>query len=233
VETLAPEIDAASRFVFMTMDVGTYAEIGTALGTLVLAFATYAAVRSANAASRTAERTMLQNLRPLLFPSRLSDEPIKVGFADRHYLRVPGGQGIVEVTETACYLAMSLRNVGRGIGVLDGYVILQGENPSTMRPDHAPVDEFRRLTRDLYIPPGEIFFWQAAIRDTTDPLFDDVRFAARNEEALTVELLYGDEEGAQHTITRYGLIPHRGDDGQMLWLATVSRHWSLDGLTPR
>ena len=32
--------------------------------------------------------------------------------------------------------------------------------------DHAPLEEFQRQTRDLYIPVGDVGFWQGAFRDT-------------------------------------------------------------------
>lgn len=69
----------------------TVSSLATAGGTLVLAVATFASVRSANRAARAAERSMLAALRPLLLPSRLQDPPQKVGFADDKWLAVPGG----------------------------------------------------------------------------------------------------------------------------------------------
>jgi len=65
--------------------------IVTAAATLVLAIATFASVRSANRAARAAERSLLAGLRPLLAPSRLDDQPQKVGFADDKWFLVPGG----------------------------------------------------------------------------------------------------------------------------------------------
>jgi hypothetical protein len=69
----------------------TVAELGTALGTLVLAAATFASVRSGNRAARLSERSMLDNTRPLILPSRLDDPAEKVGFADDHWVHVAGG----------------------------------------------------------------------------------------------------------------------------------------------
>ena len=46
---------------------------------------------------------------------------------------------------------------------------------------------------------------------------------------MTVDLLYGDHEGGQRTISRFALMPR--DDGQ--WLTAVSRHWNLDRVDPR
>lgn len=211
----------------------TISALATAFGTLVLAVATFASVRSGNRAARNAERALLQGLRPLLFPSRLSDEVLKVSFVDRHMVRVLGGQGVVEVTPDVVYLAMSLRNVGSGMGVLHGWHIEAHQVVSDQQPSHAPLDQFRRLTRDLYVPPGDVFFWQGALRDSTDPVFVEVAQATRDESPLTLELLYGDEEGGQRTVTRYALLPHRSEDGSLVWLSSVGRHWNIDRADPR
>src|SRR6059058_5508635 len=48
-------------------------------------------------------------------------------------------------------------------------------------------------------------------------------------EMLTVDLLYGDHEGGQRTISRFILT--REDDDQ--WRCGVVRHWALDGIDPR
>ena len=195
--------------------------------------ATFAAVRSGNRAARNAERALLQGLRPLLFPSRLSDEALKVSFVDRHWVRVPGGQGIVDVTPDVIYLAMSLRNVGSGLAVLHGWVVEPRQVSSEQQPEHAPLDRFRRLTRDLFVPPGDVFFWQGALRDPSDPLFSDVVQAVKDETPLTIELLYGDEEGGQRTVTRYALLPYQPEDGGLAWLSSVGRHWNIDRPDPR
>jgi predicted cupin superfamily sugar epimerase len=44
-----------------------------------------------------------------------------------------------------------------------------------------------------------------------------------------VDLLYGDHEGGQRTISRFSLTPH--EEGT--WFAAVARHWSLDRADPR
>jgi hypothetical protein len=46
----------------------TISALSTAGGTLVLAGATFASVRSANRAARVAERSLLAGLRPVLVP---------------------------------------------------------------------------------------------------------------------------------------------------------------------
>ncbi len=211
----------------------TISALATALGTLVLASATFAAVRSGNRSARIAERALAQGLRPLLFPSRLSDEMLKVSYGDQHWIHVPGGQGVVDVTESVIYMAMSLRNVGSGLAVLHGWVVTPGLVVGEAGTEHVPLDTFRRLTRDLYVPAGDVFFWQGALRDPVDQLFVDVAAAARDDTGLTIELLYGDEEGGQRTITRFAMMPHDADDNGTVWLTAVSRHWNLDRIDPR
>lgn len=200
--------------------------IVTAAATLVLAIATFASVRSANRAARAAERSLLAGLRPLLVPSRFDDPPQKVGFADEKYLLVPGGGAAVDVGDGAVYLAIAVRNVGSGIAVLHGWHA--APDVTLAAADAAPLDEFRRLTRDLYIAPGEVGFWQGAFRDPADDLFASVRSAIEEPRRFTVDVLYGDHELGQRSITRFALSP-RGDR----WLATVARHWNVDRPDPR
>jgi hypothetical protein len=129
------------------MDWALISSLATAGGTLVLGIATFASVRSANRAARAAEGSLLAGLRPLLVASRLQDPPEKVSFADQHWLRVDGGHGVAEVTADAVYLAISVRNVGSGIGVLHGWMFLD-ERPTTDRTAPNPAD-FRRLYGDF------------------------------------------------------------------------------------
>src|SRR4051794_11062865 len=68
----------------------TASAVATAGGTLVLAAASFASVRSANRAARAAERSLLAALRPVLMPSRLEDPPQKVHFVDGKWLLAPG-----------------------------------------------------------------------------------------------------------------------------------------------
>src|SRR5690349_8968728 len=132
----------------------TISSLATAGGTLVLAGATFASVRSANHASRVAERSLLAGLRPLLMPSRLEDPVQKVGFIDGKWLQVPGSTAAAEVSDEAIYLAISLRNVGSGIAVLHGWRFGAGDTAAFRdRPDP---DSFNRLTRDLYVAAGDV-----------------------------------------------------------------------------
>ena len=211
----------------MSADWATISALATAGGTLVLAMATFSSVRSANRSARATERALLAGIRPVLVPSRMDDPAQKVGFADNHWVRIEGGHAVAEATDENIYLAMALRNVGNGLAVLDRWDLHPG------RPVgggvHGLPDDFRRLTRDIYVPAGDVGFWQGTYRDTADPSFGTVAEAIRQREPLTVDLLYGDHEGGQHTITRFAFIP-AGDDG---WLASVSRHWNLDRADPR
>ena len=203
----------------------TIASLATAGGTLVLAAATFASVRSANRAARTAERSMLAGLRPLLLGSRTEDPSQKVMWADRHFAYVPGGRAVVEVDGDAIYLAGSVRNAGAGVAVLDGWRV-QLRHDGDM--ERSELDAFRRLTRDLYVPVGDVGFWQGAIRDVDDPDRATVLAAIDTREILMVDVLYGDQEGGQRTITRFSLTPV--NDG---WLFAAGRHWNIDRDDPR
>jgi hypothetical protein len=63
----------------------TVASLATAAGTLVLAVATFASVRSANYAVRTAERPFEVGLVPLPIPSCLEDPAQKIRRGDDHW----------------------------------------------------------------------------------------------------------------------------------------------------
>ena len=211
----------------MTDWVTTTATAATAAGTLILAVATFSSVRSAQRAARANERSLLAGIRPVIVSSRLEDPMVKVGFMDERWLRVPGGQAVAEVTDQAIYLAVSLRNVGNGLAVLDRWEVTpERVTGEVSRPDPS---NFRRLTRDLYVPAGDMGFWQGALRDPAEPLFAQVRDAITERHTMTVDLLYGDHEGGQRTITRIGLIP----GAEERWMASVSRHWNLDRPNPR
>ena len=200
--------------------------IVTAGATLVLAIATFLSVRSANRAARAAERSLLAGLRPLLAPSRMDDPPQKVGFMDDRWFLVPGGGAIAEVADRAIYLAIAARNVGSGIAVLHGWRFQPDADAGSV--DHPPLADFRRLTRDLYIAQGEIGFWQGAFRDPADPAFAAARGAILEPRRLVVDVLYGDHELGQRSITRFSLVPREDR-----WLATVARHWNVDRPDPR
>lgn len=209
------------------MDWSTAASLATAFGTLVLAFATFAAVRSANRAARATERSLLVGLRPVLTPTRFTDPPEKIGFVDGHWVTANGGRGVAELTENVIYLAIAVRNVGNGLAVLHGWT-LHGNTRYGDVPHDDPAS-FRRLTRDLYIPPGDSGMWQGALRDPSEPLFAEARDAINATQPVTIELLYGDQDGGQRAITRFSLMPRESGER----IAVVSRHWHLDRPDPR
>jgi len=205
----------------------TISSLATAGGTLVLAIATFGSVRSANRAARVAEESLLAGIRPLLMPSRFDDPKQKVGFADNHFVAVGGGAGTAEVNDDAIYLTLSLRNAGNGIAVLHGW---RFHPRRLMGPDvHPELDEFRRLTRDIYIPAGDIGFWQGAFREAGEPEFAAARDAIQAREPVSVQLLYGDHQGGQRIVSLFTLLPWESDR----WMVTVSRHWNIDRPDPR
>jgi len=214
-------------------DWSTIASLGTAGGTLVLAFATFGSTRSANRAARISEEALMVGLRPVLFNARPDDRAQKVGFADNHWLRLRDGLAAVQEQHGNVYMAMPLRNVGQGIAVLHGWYLHPERAGSEVPP--GPLEEFRLHMRDLYVPAGDINFWQGAIRDGDDPLRAPLKAAIAREEGISIELLYGDHEGGQRTITRFYLSPrtHGGDEEPWLWLCAVVRHWNLDRADPR
>jgi hypothetical protein len=205
----------------------TVSSLATAGGTLVLAVATFASVRSANRAARVAEESLLAGIRPVLMPSRAEDAPIKVSFMGDHYVRIPGGSGTAEVVGDVIYLAMSLRNVGSGIAVLHGWRVERATDLG--RAGAPPLDSFRRLSRDIYVATGEVGFWQGAFRDPTEPEFVAVSALVTARERLAIDVLYGDHHGRQRVISRFTLTA-KADEG---WLAQVVRHWNVDRPDPR
>jgi hypothetical protein len=202
----------------------TVSSLATGAGTLVLAIATFAAVRSANKAARVAEQALLVGTRPLLVTSRLDDTDQKIFYAEGKHELVQGGRGAAEVDRGNVYLAISLRNAGRGIGVLHGWRFRAGRQPIDGHPD---LSEFHDHQRDIIVAPGDIGFWQAAFRAPDgDPQYDEAVAAVQSLELLTVDVLYGDYEGGQRAISRFTLQA-RGDE-KPVWIASVVRHWNLD-----
>jgi hypothetical protein len=205
----------------------TISALATAGGTLVLAAATFSAVRSSNRSARVAERALLAGMRPLLVPS-LSEDPMqKVIWRDRHAVHLPGGRAVAEHEDGVVYLAIGLRNVGAGLALLHGWYPRAEMTLSDV--DHAEPDDFRRLTVDLYIAPSGAGYWESALRDHGDPAYREFVRAVTDREPFTVELLYGDQEGGQRTISRCLVLPS-GDGG---WYSQIARHWNIDRDDPR
>jgi hypothetical protein len=211
----------------------TISALASAGGTLVLAGVTVASVRSANRAARVAEQSLLAGQRPLLVPSRNEDPGVKVGFQDDVWFLVPGGQAIAQATDEADYFVIAVRNVGTGIAVLHGWRLdpeLSLERGAHVSPP--PLEEFTTLTRDLYVAPGDVGFWQGSFRDPASDRYRAARRAVEARQRLGVDILYGDFEGGQRVISRFMLTPREAEDGTR-WFASVGRHWSVDRPDPR
>jgi hypothetical protein len=214
-------------------DTSTIASLATAAGTLVLACATFASTRSANRSARLTERALNVGLRPVLFNARPQDPPQKVGYGDDHWLVLRDGLAAVQESAENLYLAIPLRNVASGLAVLHGWHLWTRRADRDSPPP--AIDDFRRLTRDLYVPAGDISFWQAALRDRSDPQYEPLREAILARGAIFIDVLYGDHEGGQRTITRFHLTPRTraADEEPSLWLCSTARHWNLDREDPR
>jgi len=138
------------------------------------------------------------------------------------------------------YLAIPLRNVGAGIAQLRGYRLdpevaqVVAEDPlgpaRHRRGDTAPdPSTFAEQQRDLYVASGDAGFWQSALRDPATDLYRAMTDAIRTNGRITIDLLYGDHEGGQPTITRFVLLPSE----QHRWRCDVTRHWSLKSMDSR
>jgi hypothetical protein len=214
--------------VLVAVDWVVLSSLATAVGTLVLAAATFAAVRSSNRSARIAEVALQEQRRPLLAPSRLEDPKQKIMFLEGHWVNAAGGRAAVEHSDGIVYLAISLRNVGSGIAVCQGWAIRPGDGTTRSAPMHAELDEFRLQSRDLYIPAGDIGMWQGALRNPDDPARARVIEAIDGGRSIAIELLYTDQVGRQRTISRFGLNPTGAT-----WLVGLNRHWYLDWAGPR
>ena len=99
----------------------TVASLATAAGTMVLAVATFSAVRSSTASARVAERALQIRTRPLLMTSRLDDPAVKLRWMDDHWVKLEGSRAHAAVDDGIVYLAVSVRNVASGVAVLQGW----------------------------------------------------------------------------------------------------------------
>jgi hypothetical protein len=213
------------------IDWTTIAQLATAGGTLVLAAATFSSVRSANRTARVAQEALLVQTRPVLGVSRPSDEMQKItwGGDTTHWTRVTGGHASVEYEDGIIYLVLSLRNIGAGIAVIQGWY--PHGNWVTGAEPHPPIEEFRPQSRDLYVAAGELSFWQGAIREADDRHRQALTEVVTTRERFTIDLYYSDHNGGQRAVSRFGIWPTDHDDTQ--WIAAAARHWSLDRANPR
>ena len=222
----------------------------------MLAVATFAAVRSSNASARIAQEALLVGMRPLLVPSRFNDPGQKAFFGDGRVVRIGGGMAAVEVPEASrgaaeqelaallgdggdvVYLAISVRNAGAGIAVLRRWSVEPDVTPGGMQNEAPDISSFHRHTRDIYIPPNDIGFWQGALRAADDGKREATLAAIKDNKPLAVDICYSDHEGGQQAVSRFVLRPvqQHDDDGNpigQVWIASVVRHWNLDRPDPR
>ncbi len=212
-------------------DAATISSLATAGGTLVLAVATFSSVRSANRSARVAEMSLMAGVRPVLIPSREDDPHERVGFGDGVLVSVPGHGAAVSVAEGNIYMAIALRNGGSGLGVIHGWRAEAPEGGLSPAGMPAPaLEEFQDQQRDLYIPAGDTGFWQGRLRDGSHDQYEAVRAAAGSGSRIMVDLLYGDYEGGQRTIARFGVTPWPEIEGER---ADVLRYWNVDRGDPR
>jgi hypothetical protein len=205
----------------------TISSLATAGGTLALAAATFSAVRSSNRSARLAEQALQEQRRPVLTHARLDDPAQKVMFLEGHWIRAEGSQAVVDEESGVLYLALTLRNVGAGIAVLQGWYPW----PDLMHADvdHPPQEDFRRQVRDIYIAPGDVGMWQGALRDANDDVTRGIAAARAERRPFSLDLLYSDQVGGQRTISRFAVTPA----GEDRWLGNVGLHWNLDLAGPR
>jgi hypothetical protein len=206
-------------------DTATIASLATAGGTLVLAIATFASTRSANRSARIAERALDLNLRPVLIPAHEWDAAERVTFYDE-IVQLRGGFATVEDRSGNLYFAAQLRNVGAGIGVLTAWLVEVGPDAGlSVSGDLPDYSQFVAQQRSLYVPAGDVGYWQGAIRESDTDRGDAaaLRRAIEARERLTLYLRYGDQDGGHDTITRYSLMPDENGD----WIFGIALHWSL------
>ncbi len=210
----------------------TVSSLATGFGTLILAIATFASVRSSNRsarsadrAARIAERALMVGMRPLLVNSRMQDPQQKVAFIEGNLHAIAGGRAIMQATDEAVFMALSVRNVGTGLAVMHGWHVEAGMVGNRSHPEPG---DFTSQQRDIYVAPNDLGFWQGALRDPAADAFDLVGAAIKTMDAVTIYLLYGDYEGGQRVITQFTVRP-AGEN----WVSSAVRHFNVDNPDPR
>jgi len=192
----------------------------------VLGVATFASVRSANRAARAAEGSLLAGLRP----------------AGAVTPPGPPREGLVRRPALAPHRRRPRRHRGDQRGDLPGHVTAQrrhrhryparlGVLPRTAQRRCRP-PRSRSLSaahaRHLCAGGGHRFLDERIPRPGVRRIRTGAQAIAARQ-ALTIDLLYGDFEGGQCSVTRFGLLPV-GEDG---WLTAAGRHWNIDRPQPR
>jgi len=65
-------------------------------------------------------------------------------------------------------------------------------------------------------------------RDPEEPAFAAACEAVEEPRRVAVDVLYGDHELGQRSITRFALTPREGG----VWFTSVARHWNVDRPDP-
>ncbi len=102
--------------------------------------------------------------------SRPDDPQQKILFLDGQWVRSASGRAVVEHVNDVVYMAISLRNVGTGMAVCQGWSARPGMSISGAFPSDTPLEEFHLKSRDLYVPGGDVGLWHGALRQPDDPL---------------------------------------------------------------
>ncbi len=221
----------------------------TAAATVILAIVTYLAVKggdrtahaaeraaaaameTAQAAARSADaamKTLIVQTRPILVSAHLDDPSQDIVFHYDHILK-PKVEGrkpaVFEDTGDSIYMGIALRNIGLGMALLYGWRVY----PNALTSDILPgtFEDFTCMMRALHIPPGGLGYWQAQARERDRVVVREANATGRH---ITVDLLYGDEEGGQGRITRFHLRAVPALDEKGVRSCDVTNHWSIDGL---
>jgi hypothetical protein len=141
----------------------------------------------------------------VLMSSRLQDPRQKIMFSDGRWVAISGGGAVVEATDSAIYLALSLRNAGTGMGILHGWQLIPRWETGNLR--CPPPQDFTPQSRDMYVAPSDLGFWQGALRDPDTGLFKEAAAAIDAGDTMMLDLLYGDFEGGQRVVSRFTLAP--------------------------
>ena len=107
--------------------------------------------------------------------------------------------------------------------MLTSWFVETGLSVSLDLPD---VSTFVAQVRSLYVPAGDVGYWQGAIREgnTDRGDADALRDAIEAAERLTLYLRDSDQDGGHDMVTRSSLLP--GENGD--WIFGNARHRSVE-----
>jgi hypothetical protein len=149
----------------------------------------------------------------------------KIMFADGHWISARGSEAVVDAANSDLYLAPAVRNAGAGIAVLQGWYLWTELVQSDV--GHRAPEEFRRQVRDIYIAPGDIGLWQAALHQADGELASELLAARSERRPFAVDLLYSDQVGAPLAGERRAPL-EPGSDGTPVTLGRDAGHSFVD-----